>query len=56
MRTFNLLDPPDAMLANPVVQAKVLEAAAGGDLGPVIVEGAPSREDVLAILNAPAPV
>ena len=54
MRTFNLLAPPDAMLNDPVVQAKVLEAAAAGDLGPVVVEGAPSRDEVLSIINAPA--
>jgi 2-polyprenyl-6-methoxyphenol hydroxylase-like FAD-dependent oxidoreductase len=54
MRTFNLLAPPDAMLTDPVVQAKVLEAAAAGDLGPVLVEGAPSRDETLAIINTPA--
>jgi 2-polyprenyl-6-methoxyphenol hydroxylase-like FAD-dependent oxidoreductase len=51
VRTFNLLAPPDALLADPHAQTKILEAmAAGGDDEPQL-EGAPDRDEVLAIIR-----
>jgi flavin-dependent dehydrogenase len=50
VRTFNLLAPPEAMLTDTHVQAKILEALAAGDTAPAAIEGAPSRDAVLAII------
>jgi 2-polyprenyl-6-methoxyphenol hydroxylase-like FAD-dependent oxidoreductase len=56
VRSFNLLDPPEAMFGNPAIQAKLAEAAAAGDTSRVVVPGAPEREEVLAIVGRPARV
>jgi flavin-dependent dehydrogenase len=54
-RTLNLLDPPDSLLADPIVASKVMEAIQEGrHAGPLLDEAGlgPSRAETLRILAA----
>jgi flavin-dependent dehydrogenase len=50
VRTFNLLDEPDAMMANPDVVEAVMEAFAARDLRPPPDPIGPSRDEMLDLL------
>jgi 2-polyprenyl-6-methoxyphenol hydroxylase-like FAD-dependent oxidoreductase len=55
VRTLNLLDPPEALLADPQVAAKLMEAMQDGQRAARLLDEAglgPSREETLRILAA----
>ena len=55
VRTLNLLDPPEALLADPEVATKLMEALQDGQRAPRLLDEAglgPSREETLRILSA----
>ncbi len=53
-RSFNLLDPPDALMTNPAVLAASQAAFAAKDTRPPLPPLGPEREEMVAILRAAA--
>jgi hypothetical protein len=52
VRAFNLLDPPNAVMENPVLVGKVLETFQARDSRPPVVPDGPDRPTLLALARA----